>query len=70
MSMVGEAGERRPSETEIVWNNHDIDLLTPKLIWGENEGGRGAKDGKWRDVSDKVELRSLGSTFQFCDNSW
>jgi len=44
-------------------------MLTPELIWGENEGGRGAKDRKWRDGSDKVELRSLGSTFQFCDNT-
>jgi hypothetical protein len=42
--------------------------LTPKLRKGGNEGGRGARDGKGSDVSDKVELRFLGSTFQFCDS--
>jgi hypothetical protein len=44
--------------------------LTPKLIWGENEGGKGARDEKEQDASDKVELRFLGSTFQFCGNTW
>jgi len=38
--------------------------LTRKLMKGENEGG------KEPDANDKVELRLLGSTFQFCGNIW
>ncbi len=44
--------------------------LTPKLMKGGYEGERGARDEKEQDASDKVELRSLGSTFPSYGNIW
>jgi hypothetical protein len=44
--------------------------LTPKLREGGNEGGKRARDKKEQDASDKVELRYLGSTYQFYGNIW
>jgi len=49
---------------------HEQTWLTPKLREEGNEGGRGARDEKEQDASDKVELRYLGSTFPFCGNIW
>jgi len=46
-----------------------ITWLTPKLRKGGNEGESRARVWKEPGVSDKVESRGFGSTFQFYGNS-
>jgi len=60
---------------EVAGNVHSISKIDddlnqtwfiPKLMKGGDEGGGRTRAVKARDVSDKVELRFLGSTFQSC----